>query len=114
MTTSSISRPVRLAYRKAASEDGMPIFYPESATSLFRANDLCDGTDGEDPVPTLSHTAVYRWITTLGGQNVATTAGGAKVAAWMQVANAGKVRSEGREQVLLNCALLLEETRRRR
>lgn len=56
-------RDGRTTYRETVCEDGIPIAYPEN----WR---IASGMDDDDdaPTPTLSHTTVYRWITTLGDQ----------------------------------------------
>lgn len=102
------------SYRKAVSEDGLPIFYPEGETALPPRDVGNDNTDRDDPVPTLSHTAVYRWITTLGGQAEPAAADGAKGATAPPRIPSRKFRSRRRQQILLTCMHLLEIPKPRR
>jgi len=107
-------RDGRTTYRETVCDDGIPIAYPESGRSV-------SGFDDDDAqTPALSHTTVYRWITTLGDQPSPDVSGedprpdypdGTLEGVW-SVGN--KCRSAEREALLRRCWRALRSGRTRR
>ena len=97
-------------YRDTVCDNGMPLFYPEKEpdpTWWKQADE--DEVDPDTCAPALSHTALYRWLTTLanpGFQDMqhGPSSGAARAPGRV---SPNKFRSEERRQALERCAELL-------
>ena len=104
----------KTSYRKTATEDGMPIFYPEDDAAAFRSGGGYEAPDEDDLVPMLSHTSIYHWLTGLGQQEITAMAAGSKEVTAPARSPSGKYRSYRRQQILRACKRLLVTPRPRR
>ncbi len=91
-------------YRDSVSEDGMPLFYPEKAPDSFwwkQADE--DEVDPDTAAPALSHTALYRWLTTLAKLELENRVSSRTRPSSRRV-SPNKFRSEERRRILELCA----------
>ncbi len=98
-------------YRDTVCDNGMPLFYPEKEPdpSWWKQADE-DEVDPDTCAPALSHTALYRWLTTLanpGFPDMQHEPSSGAVRAPCRV-SPNKFRSEERRQALERCAELLQ------
>lgn len=98
-------------YRDTVSDKGLPLFYPEHDPdpSWWKAS-KDDDVDSDSVAPSLSHTAVYRWLTTLAkhSNQKRGTEGVSSVAVPVsRRVYPSKFQSEERRRLLERCMLLL-------
>lgn len=98
-------------YRDTVCDNGMPLFYPEKEPdpSWWKQADE-DEVDPDTCAPALSHTALYRWLTTLANPGFLDmqhepSSGAARAPGRV---SPNKFRSEERRQALERCAELLQ------
>jgi hypothetical protein len=90
-----------VTYRSAVRDDGMEIAYPE-------CHPHCDSIEDDDAATAvLSHTALYRWISSIG--DLATLKPASSDASPPNLESA-KYRSATREQTLLQCRNVLNQS----
>ena len=94
-------------YRDAVSDNGMPLFYPEKeADPSWWKNASEDDVDPDTDAPALSHTALYRWLTTLASLDCVNPTSTETLPSAGPV-SPNKFRSEERRQILEACLKLL-------
>ena len=94
-------------YRDAVSDNGMPLFYPEKeADPSWWKNAREDEVDPDTDAPALSHTALYRWLTTLASLDCVNPPSPETLPLAGPV-SPNKFRSEERRRILEACLKLL-------
>lgn len=96
----------KASYRVTVTDAGMPIFYPERV-SVSPPVDCGEDVDVDYPLLALSHTALYRWVTTLAGHDIQAPEGEEQNASAPPHIAYSKFRSRRRQQILLRCRQVL-------